>query len=102
MGLEFQSSTHAMGSAALCEQWLGLHRLPYPNPSSVIGPLALPPLGRGRSGKDSKVQGSSSSSHMPGLGMSSSTSVSGHSSFRASSLPHRDEESAGNALVVRG
>jgi len=102
VGLEFQSSSQAMGSAALCEQWLGLHRLPYPSPSAVYGP-ALPPLGRGSRWGSSKVQGFSSSSHMPSyLGMSSSTSVSGHSSFRASSSPHRDEESASDALVVRG
>ncbi|KAL8579414.1 hypothetical protein ACOMHN_026779 [Nucella lapillus] len=98
--LRLDAST-SVGSSALCEQWLGLHKLPYPSPSPICG-VAVRTLGKGRGACLKLPVGSVSTSHVPlSLGLSSG-SVSGLSSSVRGSALHHDRPQHGQALAIRG
>ncbi|PVD37574.1 hypothetical protein C0Q70_00170 [Pomacea canaliculata] len=98
---DFRATPETMGSAELCEQWLGLHRQPYPYPPDLYG-VSLPPIslekGCNTPPRSSRPPGGGgggphASSHWPPLfGMTSSPFSSGHS-FRGV---------AEDELIVRG
>ncbi|KAK7507566.1 hypothetical protein BaRGS_00001501, partial [Batillaria attramentaria] len=78
-------------SAALCEQWLGLHKLPYPHPPAMGYGVPLPPLAKGVRRGVGGPHMSSASAHWPFYGQSS-----------ASTFVHGASTTHDDVLVIRG